>query len=38
MDAYISKPVIKDALVALVDRIVTSRSLSQDTTDGGFLD
>jgi PAS domain S-box-containing protein len=38
MDAYISKPVIKDALVALVDRIVTSRSLSQDTTDGGSRD
>jgi two-component system sensor histidine kinase/response regulator len=37
MDAYISKPVIKDALVALVDRIVRGRSVTQDSTDDGIL-
>jgi PAS domain S-box-containing protein len=36
MDAYISKPVVKDALVALVDRVVKRGSVSQDTTHDGI--
>jgi two-component system sensor histidine kinase/response regulator len=38
MDAYISKPMVRDALVALVDRILKSRSGSQETIETGPID